>query len=383
MLDQKPGIRAEMPGLELPLTEDPTQSFTLPASWYTDPAIYEAEKEAIFYRTWQYVAHKGFFREPGDYATVKICDQNIFVMMGGDGQLRAFYNVCRHRAHELLSEPHGNVRSVIVCPYHAWTFEREGPLRGARFSEERPGFNRSDFGLRQIRLEIFLNCVFVNLDDEAESLQSMAGEVEADVRARLPFFDRLEPVSQQTNMLGDTVQKAGWKVVVDNYVECYHCQHAHPDFASIICMEKYQVDTGRYWSRQLAGEIRHENTAYPVDPAVGYQSSSFWFLWPNTTINILPGSEELAVLSIRPLDATTSSFEGHMMTTGADPNAGRLDYTANVLAPEDIALCESVQRGLMSRGYDQGPIITGDAASGQGEQGIHHFHRLVYEAMTA
>ena len=380
MLDTK--ADKAMPELDLPLTDNPQESFTLPASWYVDPAIYEREKEAIFYRTWQYVGHKGFFKNPGDYVTAKICDQNIFVMMGRDGELRAFYNVCRHRAHELLSEPHGNVKSVIVCPYHAWTFEREGGLRGARFSEERPGFDKSNYSLRQVRVEMFCDCVFVNLDDDAMSMAEMAGEVEADIRARLPFLSELEPQGIRTDLLGDTTQKAGWKVVVDNYVECYHCQHAHPDFASIICMDKYKTDCGKYWSRQVAGEIRHDNTAYKVDPDDGYQSSNFWYIWPNTTFNILPGGKELAVFAIRPLDAVTSSFEGHVLSASGAMNQARRDYTANVLAPEDIALCESVQRGLMSKGYSQGPIITGDAASGQGEQGIHHFHRLVHQAMT-
>ena len=108
----------------------------------------------------------------------------------------------------------------------------------------------------------------------------------------------------------------------------------------------------------------------------------FWYLWPNTTINILPGSQEVAVFAIRPIDATTSSFEGHLMSATGEEHEARNAYTANVLAPEDIALCESVQRGLMSKGYSQGPIIAGDKASGQGEHGIHHFHRLVYQAMT-
>ncbi|MGD1924887.1 MAG: aromatic ring-hydroxylating dioxygenase subunit alpha [Paracoccaceae bacterium] len=381
MLDTKTQA-TPMPELDRPLTEDVKSSFTLPASWYTDPAIFEREKEAIFYRTWQYVAHKGFFNEPGDYVTVQICDQNVFVMMGGDGELRAFYNVCQHRAHELLSGPMGNVRSVIVCPYHAWTFEREGALRGARFSKERPDFNKADFALKQVRLEMFCDCVFVNLDDGAESMADTVGEVEADVRARLPFFSDLKPLGIRTDMLGDTVQKAGWKVVVDNYVECYHCHHAHPDFSSLICMDKYQVDCGPYWSRQLGGEIRHENTAYQVDPEHGFQSSAFWYVWPNTSINIMPGSNEVAIFAIRPIDAVTSSFEGHLLSATGEEHEERNVYTANILAPEDIALCESVQRGLMSKGYTQGPIIAGDATSGQGEHGIHHFHRLVHQAMT-
>ncbi len=104
---------------EKPLVSEPEQSFTLPSYLYTDPAVYEIEKERIFYRTWQYIAHKSFFDAPGDYITAQICDQNVFVMKGKDGELRAFYNVCQHRAHELLPKGSGNVKSVIVCPYHA------------------------------------------------------------------------------------------------------------------------------------------------------------------------------------------------------------------------------------------------------------------------
>ena len=214
MLDLKT-TKPDLPDVDLPLTENAQESFTLPASWYTDPTVFEAEKERIFYRTWQYVGHLGFFPNAGDYMTVKICDQNLFVIRGGDGQLRAFYNVCRHRAHELLTGPAGNVKNLIVCPYHAWSFEREGGLRGARFSAERPGFNRADYGLRQVRLEIFANCVFINLDDAATPLAEIAGEVEQDMRKRLPFFDDLKPLGTDTQMLGDTVQQAGWKVVVD------------------------------------------------------------------------------------------------------------------------------------------------------------------------
>ncbi|MEM7508193.1 MAG: aromatic ring-hydroxylating dioxygenase subunit alpha [Pseudomonadota bacterium] len=381
MLDHD--AKLDLPRMDLPITDRPETSFTLPSSWYVDPAIFEREKEAIFYRTWQYVTHMSAFSAPGDYVTLKICDQNIFVMMGGDGALRAFYNVCRHRAHELLSEPQGNVKSVIVCPYHAWTFEREGRLRGARFSDQRPDFDKADYGLRQIRLEVFCGCIFVNLDDEAERLTEMVGGVEDDIRDMAPYLDRLKMLSSETDMLGETRQKAGWKVVVDNYVECYHCQHAHPDFASLICMDKYQVDNGRYWSRQLGPEIRNENSAYPVDPKVGHQASAFWYIWPNTTFGIMPGSEEMAVFAIRPIDATTSSFEGHVLSVTGEANVARNEYTASILAPEDIALCESVQRGLKSKGYSQGPIISGDKASGEGEQGIHLFHKLVHDALTA
>ena len=381
MLDEVTTM-AELPAMDRPITDEPMTSFTLSSEYYTNPAIYEREKEAIFYRTWQYVAHRSAFREAGDYVTLRICDQNIFVMRGGDGVLRAFYNVCRHRAHELLSEPQGNVKSAIVCPYHAWTFEREGGLRRARFSEERPGFDKASYALRPIRLEIFCDCVFVNLDENAESLASLAGDMEDDLRRRVPFMGDLRMHSYRIDLLGSTHQHAGWKVVVDNYVECYHCRHAHPDFASLISMDHYRVDVGRIWSRQLGSETRPKNTAYDFDPDDGYPGSMFWYLWPNTTFNILPGSNELAVFAIRPLGHELTSFEGHVLTADGRTNEARTEYTANILAPEDIALCESVQRGLKSKGYDQGPIMAGAAPTGENEYAIHHFHRLVHEALN-
>lgn len=381
MLDEVTTM-AELPAMDQPITDEPMTSFTLSSEYYTNPAVYEREKEAIFYRTWQYVAHRSAFREAGDYVTLRICDQNIFVMRGGDGVLRAFYNVCRHRAHELLSEPQGNVKSAIVCPYHAWTFEREGGLRRARFSEERPGFDKASYALRPIRLEIFCDCVFVNLDENAESLASLAGEMEDDLRRRVPFMGDLRMHSYRIDLLGSTHQHAGWKVVVDNYVECYHCRHAHPDFASLISMDHYRVDVGRIWSRQLGAETRPKNTAYDFDPDDGYPGSMFWYLWPNTTFNILPGSNELAVFAIRPLGHELTSFEGHVLTADGRTNEARTEYTANILAPEDIALCESVQRGLKSKGYDQGPIMAGASPTGENEYAIHHFHRLVHEALN-
>ncbi len=367
-----------LPEMELPLSADPQRSFTLSSGYYTDPAVYEREKGAIFYRSWQYVAHRASFAQPGDYVTLRICDQNVFVIRGEDGELRGFYNVCRHRAHELL-QGQGNVASVITCPYHAWTYEKDGRLRGAPNSGARPGFDKCAFGLRQVRVEEFLGFVFVNLDDAAESLAAQAGDLADDIRARVPFIDDL---NSSGTRIADARIKAGWKVVVDNYVECYHCNHAHPAFASLICMDAYQLDTFGIWSRQLGDEIRIENDAYPVDPDDGFQGSAFWFLWPNITFNVLPGGNDLSVFSVRPVAHDMCDFDGDVFTADGVDRAARREYGANVLGPEDTALCESVQRGLRSMGYDQGPIIIDPEHAGTSEQAIHHFHRLVQAALA-
>ena len=152
---------------------------------------------------------------------------------------------------------------MIVCPYHAWAFEREGELRGAPRSQNRPGFNKADYSLKQVRLEVFLNCVFINLDTDATPLSELAADLEADVRQRVPYLDKLSVPTE--GLLGESHINAGWKVVVDNYVECYHCEHAHKDFANLICMDSYQHDTFGLWARQLGGEIRQDNTAYELD----------------------------------------------------------------------------------------------------------------------
>jgi len=347
---------------------------------YDDLSEYPKPLEKIFYRTWQYVAHVALLKEPGDYVTAEIGDQNVFVMRGGDGELRGFYNVCQHRAHELLPAGQGNVARAIVCPYHAWTFEREGALRGAPRAQLRPGFDKGDYALKQVRLEVFLDCAFVNLDADAVPLAQQAGDLEADIRARVPFLSGLTEYG--VNDLGETDIKAGWKVVVDNYVECYHCEHAHPAFADLLCMDDYRHDAQGLWARQLGPVVREENSAYAVDLSEGYPQSAFWFLWPNTTFNILPGAEEFNVAIVRPTGPDTSFFGGHTLRVGGEVNQARIDYTADVLVPEDIALCESVQRGLKSKGYSQGPLIVDPERTGRGEHALHHFHRLVQQALS-
>ena len=117
---------------EKPLSGDAGRSYTMPARYYTEPDIYEREKEAIFARTWHYIGHESHVRDPGDYLTLEIADEAVFVMRGDDGRLRGFFNVCRYRAHRLLSGA-GNA-TTIVCPYHAWSYHCDGRLRHARFA---------------------------------------------------------------------------------------------------------------------------------------------------------------------------------------------------------------------------------------------------------
>ena len=177
--------------------------------------------------------------------------------------------------------------------------------------------------------------------------------------------------------------KANWKVVVDNFLECYHCTPAHPAFADMFDMPTYQQDTFALWSRQLGANTRPRNRAYDFDAAAPIQGGAFWYLWPTTTINLFPGAGHLAVLSILPVDLETTVFTGQRLALAEaeGENQAAFDYLNDMLGPEDQGLCESVQRGLKSRSYNQGRYVVHPEELGVSEHAVHHFHRLYLDAM--
>jgi len=371
-------LKAVKPKSGLPIHEEPQHSYTLPSHLYLDENIYEQEKRKIFYNHWHYAGHISQLTKTGDYLTAGIADESIFVVRGQDDELRGFYNVCRHRAHQLL-EGSGNTRN-IVCPYHAWSYALTGELRHARNSEKVPGFDKSEFCLQPVQIDTMCGFVFFNLDPNAESLENQAPGLKQDIQERIPSLDQMKPLD--TFSFGPAAMAANWKVVVDNFLECYHCTPAHPDFATLFDMSSYQMDTFSNWSRQLAPDIRPQNTAYALPPDSPNRSGAFWYMWPTTTINFLPGNPYLLVLSIFPLDHERTSFFGHRYGLPHNSSVDAQDHYMNtVLGPEDAALCESVQKGLMSQSYDQGRFVVDPDLSGIAEHAVHQFHRLVLSAL--
>lgn len=364
--------------LDQPLSDDPTISFTLPSKWYLDPEVYEREKERIFYRNWIYVTHVSALARVGDYATLRVADEHVFVVRDHKGALRAYYNVCRHRAHLLLAG-HGNTK-VITCPYHAWAYGLDGTLRNAPLTDDVPGFDKRQFCLKPVRVEELSGLVFVNLDPEAEALADLAPDLADDLRDKVPQLPDLEIVDTQS-FPSDQSIRANWKVVADNFLECYHCAKAHPAFADMISLADYQMATFGIWSRQFGPNTRPRNSAYDFSPDAPIQTAGFWYIWPTTTINYVPGEPMVQVLNIFPLDLETTVFTGHRLALGGDPDEARRHYLFEVLGVEDQNLCESVQRGLKSRSYSQGRFVVDSALSGTAEHAVHHFHRLVKQAL--
>jgi choline monooxygenase len=363
-------------------TADPTRSAALPGYLYSDPNVFAEEKKRLFYKSWQIVAHDSELPTTGDYVCATVVDQSVFVLRGADGDARAFFNVCQHRAHELLTGK-GNVKSVIVCPYHAWSYELDGSLRSARATRNLPDFDPKEYGLAPVRLERHLGFLFVNLDDDAPSLSGPAGEMFADMARELPWFGDLAfNPAYSFNQEAGALLEANWKVMAENCLECYHCGPAHKAYVDMIDVGHYALTRHGAWMKSVAPLRRGDNIAYRVRPDEPVQYNAFWHLFPNIEFGVMPGSRALSAFYFTPVNAEQTRISWLMLTLpGEELPRDRLDYLAKVLWPEDAAICASVHRGLKSLGYRQGRFIASDEHSSISEINVHAFQRQYAEAM--
>ncbi|MEM7117038.1 MAG: SRPBCC family protein [Chloroflexota bacterium] len=356
--------------------EAPEKSFSLPARAYVQSGYLAVEQEGIFYKSWQYVCHIEQVKKPGDYVAVKIQERPIVVLRNREGELRAFYNVCRHRGHELLNET-GNTKT-IVCPYHAWCYDLNGRLFSARHVQTMEHFDMADFSLMPVQVEEFCSMIFVNLDPNAASLAEQSGDLAEEILSYAPDIGTLTHSHRLTYTIN-----ANWKSVVDNFLECYHCSVAHKDFVSLVDMDNYRVTTHGIYSSHIAPAGKSENSAYSVEKA-SVQDHAVWWLWPNTCLLRYPGAPNWMVWQFIPIDAETTLeyfdffFE---QPTPSEQQMEALTYIDEVLQKEDIDIVESVQRGMKTPAYEQGRFVCDINGSGESEHAVHHFHGLYLGAV--
>ncbi|MBN35525.1 MAG: hypothetical protein CMM46_12295 [Rhodospirillaceae bacterium] len=361
------------------LHEDPARSYTMPSRYYTDPSVLEDEMDKIFARSWIFVGHESQVAEAGSYKSVEIAEESIALVRGRDGVLRGFYNVCQHRAHRILQGA-GKLKLTMVCPYHAWAYNLDGELRTARGCENVDGFDKSEFGLKQVRVETMLGLIFVNLDPGAQPFAEQYAGLEVDILRWMPRAGQLSFAAAENFHF-----KANWKVVIDNFQECYHCEPAHPAFVDLVAMPTYRNKTHQFWSAQTS-DMPHanQNSAYDFEPGDVDFGYAGYFVWPNLTIWLMPGEPNLMTLQMLPdgPEGCLEHLHWHSLS-GELKGQGKaaLEYTVNVLQPEDIGLCESVHQGLKSRGYDRGRFIVDRDRTHISEHAVHHFHMLVMQAM--
>ncbi len=330
---------------------------TNPWSWYSEREIWSLEQERIFARTWQYVGHAGMVAQAGAFFTAWAGRIPIVVTRAEDGETRAFVNVCRHRG-SVVAEGAGH-RKTLQCPYHAWTYGLDGRLRAA----PRADFDLDEVSLAQVRLERWGPFLFVNADDEAAPL----AETLADVPAQVVELG-LDVDAIRFHHRSEWTVAANWKVVAENFLECYHCAVAHPSFTALVDVspDAYRLEVGPLHSTQI-GPARD-----------GGMRSQFHFVWPNTGINMFPGEPNLSIGPIVPAspertDRFLDYFFGPRVAESWIEGLLQLD---NDVGREDTALVERVQTGVGSGALANGRLL------GEAEQLVAHFQGLVREALT-
>jgi len=340
---------------------------TLPYSWYTDPEILRREQELVFRSAWQYVGHLGRVPEPGTFFAGSSGRTPIVVTRAReDDELRAFVNVCRHRGFP-VAEGQGR-RETLQCPYHAWTYGLDGSLRSAPRSEEEPDFPREELGLLPAAVGTWGPFVFVNTSDDPEPLADALGSMPAQIdELGLDVDDLVFHTRWEAEL------DANWKIVCENFLECYHCQVAHPAFAAVIdtSTDAYALSTeGRLSSQR--GPVR-ENVRLDGE----LQRSQFHFLWPNLGVNIFAGRPNISIGPMVPLTPDrTYRFLDYFF--GSDVGPDWIDelmaFDAQV-GLEDRSLVEGVHRGMAAGVLDHGVLM------GRSEQLIGHFQSLTAAAL--
>ncbi|MEO1198720.1 MAG: aromatic ring-hydroxylating dioxygenase subunit alpha [Pseudomonadota bacterium] len=348
----------------------------LPASVYVAPETFTRARDRIFFRTWQYVCHESQIPEPGDYVAFTLIDQDLFVIRGRDGGLKAFYNVCQHRAHPLV-EGSGRTK-LLVCPYHAWTYELDGRLRGAPGAKRTAGFDRSQICLSGVKVESLLGFVFVNLDPEAASLEETFPGVAEAARALCPDIETRVFADEH-----DAQEQCNWLVAVENYNECYHCGHVHLSFSNgVVDPESYDIQPFG------AGPVLN-HTAQPASgagqwyDAHGSAYGSF-FLFPAFSLQIYPGGL-VNTYHWRPLEAGDTRVHRSWFSRDGvvdDQLQDVIDRDRDTTFAEDLALVKAVQRGLTSRGYTPGPLVIAEEGGIASEHSIAALHGWVREALA-
>ncbi|MDW8339573.1 MAG: Rieske 2Fe-2S domain-containing protein, partial [Thermoleophilia bacterium] len=267
---------------------------TLPWSWYTDPATFELERETIFRRHWQYVGHLGELPEPGSFATSQLAHLPIVLTRDGSGTVRAFLNVCRHRG-ALVCEGAGR-RATLQCPYHAWTYGLDGRLLSAPRLAREGDDEEGELGLLPLRLETWGPFLFACASDDASPLAEVLGDAPERIAAAGIDVDALRFVRRAEVELA-----ANWKVVAENFLECYHCPTAHPGFSAVmdVSPDAYLLEASGLRMTQHGPPRAEPRGSY--DPRGSVERGQFYLFFPGTVINVMPGLPNLSIGPILPL----------------------------------------------------------------------------------
>ncbi len=351
---------------------DPLErAWTMPAPWYFDSRIAQLERDAVFAANWQVVGRGDQVQRAGQFFTIDVNSEPLLVARSDDGKLRAFYNVCRHHAAAVVPQAAGCAKQ-FRCPYHGWTYGNDGALKGMVEFEGVCNFEREDNGLVSVQVDAWENFVLVNLDGKAARLAEFLGRA-ASLVEPLKLTERLHHFDRRIYTLN-----CNWKVYVDNYLDGgYHVPHAHKGLSSVVEYTKYTIEN--FERCCLQSSPLDSSTA--ADSAIGAtrQGTAFYlWIYPNFMINAYSGVLDTNLVLPLGVDKCAVIFDYYFadISSTAEQHHRESIAVSEKVQDEDMAICDSVQRGLASRVYVAGRL------SVRREAGEHLFHRLLHRDLT-
>jgi phenylpropionate dioxygenase-like ring-hydroxylating dioxygenase large terminal subunit len=356
---------------------------TLPGWTYNNAEFFELERRELLLKSWQAVCHVSEIAKPGDYATLDFMGERAFAIRGEDGAVRAFHNVCRHRAAAVVRGATGHCNHAIRCFYHGWTYELDGRLKALPAEATFAKLNKADFGLKPLESETYLGFVFVRF------LPGGAGVAE-----RLaPYHDelagyRLEEMAP-TNRSWDVDIPVDWKNVMDNYLEGYHVPVGHPGlyrlFGNSYEVESRPGNVARAigWLRDKESSNWSERHYQRLRPEVTHLDEAqrktwrYYKLLPNFAFDIYP--EQMDFFQIIPVAPGKSRLRGRIFALPTNDRQMRAARWLNTrinteVYREDNSLIESVQAGLGTSAYGQGYFSEKEVC-------LRQFHDMIRDAI--
>ena len=333
----------------------------LPARFYVDAGMAASERRLVFDRSWQLVAHVSQLRDAGDHVIADLAGLPVLAVRGADDEIRVLHNVCRHRAGPLAYCDGKGARS-LSCRYHGWTYTLDGQLCAAPEMRGTQDFNLAEIRLPQLAVKVWQGLVFAAHDAAtAPDFEAFVAGIDARLGADrgLPHYGNHHRVAYDI--------ACNWKVYVDNYLEGYHLPHVHPGLNKLLDYRSYRTELARWHSLQWS-PLESDAALY------GNGDALYYWLWPNSMLNILPGRLQTNTVVPLGVDRCRVIFDSHY-AIGDDTTMRDADLAfSDEVQHEDIGICEAVQRGMASGSYVPGRL------NPLRETGVHHFHELLRAA---
>ena len=366
---------------------------TLGGEYYTSDAIFTAEQDKIFENMWFCAARSGELAEPGQFKKVQVGRESVLVVRGRDGVLRAFLNVCRHRGAALCTESEGQVKRNLQCPYHAWTYALDGKLVAAPNmaslkDSTGAGIDRYQYGLVAVNLTEWLGYAWVCLADDPPSFED---EVVGEVTHRLGDPAAIEHYDVENLSVGRRVVydvAANWKLIVENFMECYHCATIHPELTEVLpefakgLAAQYYVGHGAEFGTEISGFTIDGSAGFETLPGITEDQDRRYYaitVRPTVFVNLVP--DHIIFHRMYPMAPDRTVVECDWLYTPDVVAQGR-DVSRSVelfhrVNEQDFEACERTQPAMSSRAYRNGGVLV------PSEHHIAEFHEWVVSRLSA